>query len=176
MSEPKPLTVLTSADDVLDVMMEHYVDGDFGYFREGDASAAIWACVEATIAAQNARIADIEYELSDAQKLYERFRDAEKRLSSSYVNLRRILGTLDIDYEGVSDMWAKTEAAARGAVTRIEAAERDRIPPERLRMLADWVDLKDAQDGRTGDEVQRDLRAEADAYADYRRDYPEGKK
>ena len=125
MSEPKPLKVLTSADDVLDVMMEHYVDGDFGYFREGDASAAIWACVEATIAAQNARIADIEYELSDAQKLYERFRDAEKRLSSSYVNLRRILGTLDIDYEGVSDMWAKTEAAARGAVTRIEELERE---------------------------------------------------
>ena len=56
MSEPKPLKVLTSADDVLDVMMEHYVDGDFGYFREGDASEAIWTRIEATIDALKTRI------------------------------------------------------------------------------------------------------------------------
>jgi len=66
MSEPKPLKVLTSADDVLDVMMEHYVDGDFGYFREGDASEAIWIRIEATIAADRRAHANLKRQVGVA--------------------------------------------------------------------------------------------------------------
>jgi hypothetical protein len=37
------------------------------------------------------------------------------------------------------------------------------ISPEKFRMLADWFDADDALKGKTGDEVQRDLRRFADA-------------
>lgn len=47
-------------------------------------------------------------------------------------------------------------------LTREEA---ETIPPEKLRWLAVWLDLDDLHMGRTGDEVQRDLRKWADLLA-----------
>lgn len=39
------------------------------------------------------------------------------------------------------------------------------IDAEKLRLLADWIDVIDAQRGSDGDEAQRDLRKWADALA-----------
>ncbi|MBU0977290.1 MAG: hypothetical protein KKD18_02645 [Nanoarchaeota archaeon] len=58
---------------------------------------------------------------------------------------------------------------------RVRAAEGVLCDPDKLRLLAKWLDMKDEQDGRRGTEVQDDLRSWAQHVIDYRRKHPEEK-
>ncbi len=57
---------LTGEDDILEVMFENYVDGDFGYFKETEIAATLWERIQATIAALHQRLAAAEGVVADA--------------------------------------------------------------------------------------------------------------
>lgn len=77
---------------------------------DGPMAAASEAIAD-VVKAANARIADLESALGRETEKYSNMRAAEHALSSAYVRLREILGTID-GYHNPGEIWAATEAAA----------------------------------------------------------------